>query len=83
MASPLPSKCCSAITCARAGSYMNVVTHGSPVRRRIVCSKHCDIGSFSRSSVEKRNKLGLRVVILTEVRKERNFGGTFHRPMIN
>ena len=69
MVSPLSSRCCERQH-MRAGeiAHMNVVTHGRAVRRRIVCSKHRDIGSSSRSRIEdKRNEMGLRIVILADL----------------
>ena len=62
----------------RAGeiAHMNVVTHGSAVRRRIVCSKHRDIGSLTRSRVEyERNEMGLRIVILADLGRGIGAGG--------
>src|SRR5262249_6871178 len=54
----------------RAGEIvdMNIVTHGCAIRRRIVCSKHRDIGSPTRSRIkDKRNEVGLRIVILADL----------------
>src|SRR5262249_44289217 len=54
----------------RAGEivHMNIVTHGRAIRRRIVCSKHRDIGSPTRSRIkDKRNEMGLRIVILADL----------------
>ena len=54
----------------RAGEivHMNIVTHGRAIRRRIVCSKHRDIGSPTRSRIkDKRNEMGLWIMILADL----------------
>src|SRR5262245_27224853 len=49
-------------------AHMNIVTHRRTIRRRIVCSKHRDIGSPTGSRIENtRNEMGLWVVILADL----------------
>jgi hypothetical protein len=56
--------------------HMNVVTHGSAVRRRIVRSKRRDVGSPTRSRIKyKRNEMGLRIVILADLSRRVGAGG--------
>src|SRR5262245_31498611 len=53
---------------AREIFHMNIVAHGCAIRRRIICSKHRDIGFPTRGRIkDHRNEMRLWIVILADL----------------